>query len=252
MLGKKIQQLRKENGMSQEELASKLTISRQAISKWELGESMPDTENVVQLSKLFGVSTDFLLYDEYESEKDAQETIASAETPEFVLSGFQEEHAETEPGKSKFYKKPAFWIIIAAAIVLIALAVLLLSIYLFSVVTDPSQSASNSPNVNETTPVPSNPGLHSLAITYSGRQVQDFTLAVGDEVSLGISIPPVVSGYEVEWHSSDHSIFGVVLTNTTGTEAMVTAIGRGTATLTASVGGFHVECIVRVINRTVN
>jgi len=64
MLGKKIQQLRKDNGMSQEELASKLTISRQAISKWELGESMPDTENVVQLSKLFGVSTDYLLIDD--------------------------------------------------------------------------------------------------------------------------------------------------------------------------------------------
>jgi transcriptional regulator with XRE-family HTH domain len=70
MLGQKIQQLRKENGLSQEELASKLTISRQAISKWELGESMPDTENIVQLSKLFGVSTDYLLINEYESDKD--------------------------------------------------------------------------------------------------------------------------------------------------------------------------------------
>ncbi|MDR2569638.1 MAG: helix-turn-helix domain-containing protein [Oscillospiraceae bacterium] len=66
-LGEKILQLRKVNGMSQEELASQLTISRQAISKWELGESVPDTENVLQLSKLFGVSTDYLLNDNYEN-----------------------------------------------------------------------------------------------------------------------------------------------------------------------------------------
>ena len=64
MIGKRILHLRKENGFSQEELASKLTVSRQAISKWELGESVPDTENIVQLSQLFGVSTDFLLLDE--------------------------------------------------------------------------------------------------------------------------------------------------------------------------------------------
>ena len=69
-LGYKIHQLRKANGMSQEELALQLTISRQAISKWELGESVPDTENVVQLSKLFGVSTDYLLNDEYDSDTD--------------------------------------------------------------------------------------------------------------------------------------------------------------------------------------
>ena len=70
MLGEKIHQLRKGRGMSQEELAGQLTVSRQAISKWELGESIPDTENVVQLSRIFGVSTDFLLNDDYESDND--------------------------------------------------------------------------------------------------------------------------------------------------------------------------------------
>jgi len=70
MLGEKIHQLRKGRGFSQEELASQLTVSRQAISKWELGESVPDTENIVQLSKIFNVSTDYLLNDEYESDLD--------------------------------------------------------------------------------------------------------------------------------------------------------------------------------------
>jgi transcriptional regulator with XRE-family HTH domain len=94
MLNEKIHQLRKGKGLSQEELASQLTVSRQAISKWELGESVPDTENVVQLSKIFGVSTDYLLNDEYESDKDIpavkenSETIKIEHRNNVMLSGF--------------------------------------------------------------------------------------------------------------------------------------------------------------------
>ena len=68
MIGERVLALRKERGLSQEDLAAKLPVSRQAISKWELGESIPDTENIVQLSRLFGVSTDFLLMDGEETE----------------------------------------------------------------------------------------------------------------------------------------------------------------------------------------
>ena len=68
--GEKLQKLRKTKGWTQEELAQKITVSRQALSKWELGTAIPDTENVLQISKLFGVSTDYLLNDEYESDSD--------------------------------------------------------------------------------------------------------------------------------------------------------------------------------------
>lgn len=68
--GEKLQTLRKSKGMSQEQLAAQVTVSRQAISKWELGESLPDTYNVIQLSKLFGVSIDYLLNDEFQSDND--------------------------------------------------------------------------------------------------------------------------------------------------------------------------------------
>jgi len=71
--GEKIYRLRKNKRMSQEELAARLDVSRQSISKWELGESMPDTENIVQLSRLFEVSTDFLLKDELESDAASSE-----------------------------------------------------------------------------------------------------------------------------------------------------------------------------------
>ena len=64
-LGEKIYLLRKERGFSQEQLASQITVSRQAISKWELNESVPDVDNIVQLCKIFSVSTDYLLTDDY-------------------------------------------------------------------------------------------------------------------------------------------------------------------------------------------
>lgn len=62
--------LRKKNGLSQEELADRLNVSRQAISRWELGSTMPDAPNLLQLSTLFNVSTDYLLHDDYESDND--------------------------------------------------------------------------------------------------------------------------------------------------------------------------------------
>lgn len=50
--------LRKERGLSQEELADKLSVSRQAVSKWERGEALPDTDNLIRLAKLYNVSID--------------------------------------------------------------------------------------------------------------------------------------------------------------------------------------------------
>lgn len=69
-LADKILNLRKMHGMSQENLAEKMNVSRQAISRWEMGTALPDTSNVLQLSKLFGVTTDYLLNDDYESDYD--------------------------------------------------------------------------------------------------------------------------------------------------------------------------------------
>lgn len=68
ILGEKIQQLRKNNNLSQEQLAEQLSVSRQSISKWELSESIPDINKIVQLSKVFQVSTDYLLLDDIDSE----------------------------------------------------------------------------------------------------------------------------------------------------------------------------------------
>ena len=57
----RLAELRREKGLSQEELAEKLAVSRQAVSKWERGESSPDTDNLIALAQLYGVSLDVLL-----------------------------------------------------------------------------------------------------------------------------------------------------------------------------------------------
>lgn len=63
-IGEKIKEVRKNFDLSQYGLAEKLNVSRQAITKWETGEGLPDTENLKNMSKLFGVSIDYLLNDE--------------------------------------------------------------------------------------------------------------------------------------------------------------------------------------------
>lgn len=80
ILAEKVASLRKKKGWSQEELAEKLGISRQSVSKWESGASIPDIDKIILLSRLFQVSTDYLLKDELEENEDtSQETEASDE-----------------------------------------------------------------------------------------------------------------------------------------------------------------------------
>ncbi len=63
-LADKIMKLRRDSGMSQEELAEKLNVSRQAVSKWECGETVPDLQKIIHISELFSVTTDYLLKDD--------------------------------------------------------------------------------------------------------------------------------------------------------------------------------------------
>ena len=66
----KLQKLRKANGMSQEEMAAQLNVSRQAVSKWENGQGFPETDKLIQISSMFNVSTDYLLKEEQPGEQD--------------------------------------------------------------------------------------------------------------------------------------------------------------------------------------
>ena len=71
--------LRKKNGWSQEELAEKMNVSRQAVSKWESAQATPDLEKLLQLSHIFGVTTDYLLKDEIEEAEYTGDSIDPTE-----------------------------------------------------------------------------------------------------------------------------------------------------------------------------
>ncbi len=87
----KLVKLRKKSGMSQEELAEKMNVSRQAVSKWESAQSVPDLEKILQLGNLFGVTLDYLLKDELEEEEftgrdyeDKTKKVTLAQANEFL------------------------------------------------------------------------------------------------------------------------------------------------------------------------
>lgn len=78
ILADKIIMLRKKNGWSQEELAQKLNVTRQSVSKWEGAQSVPDLNKILQMSEIFGVSTDYLLKDDIETEEHIKDSEPSA------------------------------------------------------------------------------------------------------------------------------------------------------------------------------
>ena len=99
--GEKLQKLRRESALSQEKLAEQLHVSRQAISKWELGTAAPDTDNIVRLSKFFQVPLEYLMLEDCTDPSQAMGWRTQPQAPEkrpswwtkgkpiwFVLAGF--------------------------------------------------------------------------------------------------------------------------------------------------------------------
>lgn len=108
-INEKLVQLRKSKGWSQEDLAEKLNVSRQAISRWENGTALPDAENLLQLSHLYDVSSDYLLNDDYEGDDD----LPRVKTVEEKLDN-------TVKKNQKFLLSAAIAFIVAAVAFLIA------------------------------------------------------------------------------------------------------------------------------------
>lgn len=102
ILADKIIELRKRAGMSQEELAEKLGVSRQSISKWEGAQSTPDLNRILQLSEIFGVSTDSLLKDTEELSAGADSSRESADTePPLRKVSMEEAHRFLEANEKR-------------------------------------------------------------------------------------------------------------------------------------------------------
>lgn len=78
ILADKIINERKKNGWSQEELAERLSVSRQSVSKWESAQAVPDLQKILKMAEIFGVSTDYLLKDEIEPELTVPEEYSNS------------------------------------------------------------------------------------------------------------------------------------------------------------------------------
>ena len=116
-IGQRIAQKRDRLGMSQEALAERLGVSRQAVSKWESGASVPDTENVVALSRLFGVSVGWLLGVEEPPEADAAPAETGGGLTEAQLKMVEEiagRYIAAQPSPRKRRRWP--WVLAAAAL----------------------------------------------------------------------------------------------------------------------------------------
>ena len=87
ILADRIVELRKKKGWSQEELAEMIDVTRQSVSKWESGQSLPDLDKILKLADIFGVSTDYLLKDKdtYEGQPINREEEKAQEAAKLVI-----------------------------------------------------------------------------------------------------------------------------------------------------------------------
>ena len=108
-IANRLTQLRKDKGLSQEELAEKIGVSRQAISKWERGEACPETENLIELSKLYGVSIDSILKGEEPKKEEAETMNLPAEEEVETVEGEVVDPVDEEEELEKKVKKGALW-----------------------------------------------------------------------------------------------------------------------------------------------
>ena len=114
ILADKITALRKKAGWSQEELAEQLGVTRQSVSKWEGAQSVPDMDKVVQMSRLFGVTTDFLLKDELSEEESAPEGGVNHSAMQALLE--EEDYTRENKAKSPVIGAVSgiYWLLVTA------------------------------------------------------------------------------------------------------------------------------------------
>ena len=124
----KLYELRKQKGLSQEELANRLNVSRQTVSKWEVGESSPDMEKLVAISELFDISLDELVLNKVPEKGEPSEQIVKSE----MYSDFKE-HVLTDGNKKKAKKGLKIAGIVLGAIVLVDLISMIVYFVFFGI-----------------------------------------------------------------------------------------------------------------------
>ncbi len=171
-IGERLTELRKSRGLSQEELAEQLTLTRQTISKWELGQSSPDIEYVIALCEYFGVSTDYLLKGEEPAPK--AEKKKEEETQPVILT-------VKEPDQTKK------WMTLALGMSLSSMSFLVIAYFAVASIVDPAEYI-----VQNLSGTKHYTGLRAYLLTHEGSRVWFIGAVAVLVIGLAVSVYAVV------------------------------------------------------------
>lgn len=132
IIGAKIAACRKRAGMSQEKLANELNISRQAVSRWETGTSVPPSKRLIEISKLYQVPIDYLLNEPKAKPLDTSSLDKSILSTEHSTEPFSPRKSLLFKIKKRFFERPAHLIVVLLLGFLIGVSFAILLFFLFS------------------------------------------------------------------------------------------------------------------------
>lgn len=221
--------LRKKSGLSQEGLADKLGVSRQAISRWELGATMPDAANLLQLSNLFGVSVDYLLHDgdacnayapnvQEADAKDEAMPEAKEKAPAATEGEAKAEKKKKEKSTRKKGPSTALLICLMAAVLILPIGVGAVS---GLAVSNPAADVEQSQEPETAL----NLALSESEVAFNIGATRDLTASMADETG----------SYIFQWSTNDKSIVSVKKDAELQKSCRLTAEGKGSATVTLSI-----------------
>ena len=118
-ISQKILLQRKKKGISQEDLANALNVSRQAVSKWESSQSVPDMDKIVALSSYFNITTDYLLKDEIETIDGADNYSSKNVDMQMLNKELSENDFQNIRYESEKKKHTSYWLLIIAPFIMI-------------------------------------------------------------------------------------------------------------------------------------
>ena len=126
-ISQKILLQRKKKGISQEDLANALNVSRQAVSKWESSQSVPDMDKIVALSSYFNITTDYLLKDEIETIDGADNYSSKNVDMQMLNKELSENDFQNIRYEAEKKKHTSYWLLIIAPFIMI----LIISIFYY-------------------------------------------------------------------------------------------------------------------------
>ena len=118
-ISQKILLQRKKKGISQEDLANALNVSRQAVSKWESSQSVPDMDKIIALSNYFNVTTDYLLKDEIETIDGADNYSSKNVDMQMLNKELSENDFQNIRYEAEKKKHTSYWLLIIAPFIMI-------------------------------------------------------------------------------------------------------------------------------------